>query len=190
MPAELPIVHFASAQDWEQWLEHNHTDSPGLWLKIAKAGSGHASVSYQEALDLALCFGWIDGQKGAFDDEFWLQKFTQRRPKSIWSQVNREKIAALTAAGKMREAGLRQVEAAKADGRWDAAYASQKNMTVPEDFQAALDSNPAALAFWGKLNGTNRYAVLHQIVTAKKAETRQKRIEKFIQMLTENKKLY
>jgi uncharacterized protein YdeI (YjbR/CyaY-like superfamily) len=188
--AELPIVHFATDQDWESWLEANHTQSAGLWLKIAKTDSGHTSVGYQEALETALCFGWIDGQKGKLDDEFWLQKFTQRRPKSMWSQVNRAKVDQLIAGGRMREAGLREVERAKADGRWEAAYASPRNMAVPEDFQAALDANPVAQTFWGQLNATNRYAILHRITTAKKAETRQKRIVQFIQMLNENQKLY
>lgn len=159
-------------------------------MKIAKKESGQASVSYQEALDVALCFGWIDGQKGKFDEQFWLQKFTPRRKKSAWSRINREKIEVLIAQGKMREAGLREVEAAKADGRWERAYASQRMMTIPEDFQKALDEHPEAQAFFAQLNSANRYAFLYRITTAKKSETRQKRIETFIAMLSAKKKLH
>jgi uncharacterized protein YdeI (YjbR/CyaY-like superfamily) len=187
---ELPIIPFESQQAWEQWLEENYTTSQGLWLKIAKKDSGHQSVSYAEALDIALCFGWIDGQKGKFDDEYWLQKFTPRRAKSIWSQVNCAKVEGLIAEGKMREAGLKEVERAKTDGRWDAAYAPQSKVTVPDDLQTALDANPTAKAFFETLNSQNRYAILHRIITAKKPETRQSRIDKFITMLNNGEKLY
>jgi uncharacterized protein YdeI (YjbR/CyaY-like superfamily) len=138
----------------------------------------------------ALCFGWIDGQRNKFDGDFFLQKFTPRRPRSIWSQVNREKVEALIAEGKMREAGFAEIEQAKADGRWDAAYASQKNMSVPEDFQMMLDQNPEAQAFFDTLNSTNRYAILFRITTAKKPETRQRRMEKFLAMLLAKETVY
>jgi uncharacterized protein YdeI (YjbR/CyaY-like superfamily) len=187
---ELPIIPFETEQAWEQWLEENHTSSPGMWLKIAKKDSGHPSITYQQALDIALCFGWIDGQKNKFDDAYWLQKFTPRRTKSPWSRINREKVTTLIEQGKMRQAGLEEVERAQADGRWDAAYESQSRITVPDDFQAALDANPEAQAFFEGLNSANRYAILYRITTAKKPETRQKRIARFIDMLAENKKLY
>jgi len=188
--SDLPIIVFDSQDTWTQWLEENHTESQGLWLKIAKKESGHSSVSYAEALNVALCFGWIDGQKGKFDDAYWLQKFTPRRAKSIWSQVNREKVDGLIAEGKMREAGLKEIERAKADGRWEAAYAPQSKITIPDEFQAALDQNPTAQTFFNGLNSANRYAILFQITTAKKAETRQRRIEKLITMLNAQEKLY
>ena len=188
--SELPIIPFASALEWEQWLEENASISDGLWLKIAKKESGHASVNYHQALDVALCFGWIDGQKNKFDDAYFLQKFTPRRAKSPWSKINQDKVAALIEQGKMREAGHKEIERAKADGRWEAAYESQSKMTVPEDFQAALDKNPAAQLFFDQLNSVNRYSILYRITTAKKADTRQNRIEKFIAMLNEGKKIY
>lgn len=187
---DLPIIAFESEAAWEKWLEENHAISPGLWLKIAKKHAGHASVYYPEALNVALCFGWIDGQKGKFDEQFYLQKFTPRRPKSIWSRINCEKVTALIAQGKMREAGLREIERAKADGRWEAAYESQSKIGIPEDFQAALNENPEAKAFFATLNSANRYAILFRITTAKKAETRQKNIEKFIAMLNKGEKLH
>jgi uncharacterized protein YdeI (YjbR/CyaY-like superfamily) len=187
---DLPIMLFETEQAWEQWLEENHATSQGLWLKIAKKDSGETSVFYQEALTAALCFGWIDGQKGALDDSFWLQKFTPRRSKSRWSKINREKAIVLIEQGRMREAGLREIERAKQDGRWDAAYESQRNTTIPNDFQQALDANPEAKAFFEQLKSVNRYAILYQLQDAKRAETRQRRIEKFIAMLNEKKTLY
>lgn len=188
--AGLPIVLFEQPRDWEQWLEVNHGQPQGLWLKIGKKAAGKASVSYAEALERALCFGWIDGQKQTYDGEYFLQKFTPRRAKSVWSKVNVEKVAALTAAGKMRPAGLAAVEAAKADGRWDQAYDSARTMAVPVDFQTELDANPDAKAFFATINKTNSYAILYRIQSAKKPETRQARIEKFITMLNERKVLY
>jgi uncharacterized protein YdeI (YjbR/CyaY-like superfamily) len=187
---DLPILLFASEADWLHWLEEQHALSAGVWLKIAKKESGQASVSYQAALEVALCFGWIDGQKGKFDEQFWLQKFTPRRNKSVWSRINREKVETLIAQGKMREAGLRAVEAAKADGRWERAYASQRTMAIPADFQKALDEQPEARAFFEQLNSVNRYAFLYRITTAKNPETRQKRIETFIAMLNAKQKLH
>lgn len=187
---ELPIIPFASQADFEQWLEANHATSTGLWLKIAKKESGLASVNYAQALDVALCFGWIDGQKNKFDAEYFLQKFTPRRPRSTWSKINQEKVAVLITNGKMREAGLREIERAKADGRWAAAYESQSRITVPDDFQALLNENPAAQRFFDQLNSANRYAILFRITSAKKPDTRKQRIEKFIAMLNEGKKIH
>ena len=187
---EAPIMLFDSAEHWEAWLRENFSTSRGVRLQIAKKGANKPTVSYAEALDVALCYGWIDGQKGALDDQFFLQKFTPRRAKSIWSKINTAKVTQLIAQGRMQPAGHKEVEAAKQDGRWDAAYASQRNTQMPEDFQAELDKNPEAKAFFAILNSTNRYAIYFRIQTAKKAETRRARIEKFIAMLNEHKKLY
>ena len=187
---EQPLLLFESASDWEAWLKENHENSAGVRLQIAKKGSGHTSVSYAEALDVALCYGWIDGQKLPMDDKFFIQKFTPRRAKSVWSKVNTQKVEQLIKQGRMQPAGMKQIEAAKADGRWNAAYASQKNMEIPEDFQAELDKNPEAKAFFDTLNKTNRFAMYFRITTAKKPETRRARIEKFIEMLTKQEKIY
>src|SRR5689334_4950952 len=148
---DLPFLLFTTPDAWEQWLDEHHTASQGAWIKIAKKGSGKESISYAQALDVALCFGWIDSQKYKLDDEYFVQKFTPRRSKSIWSVINRDKVTALIAQGKMREAGMREIEKAKADGRWDAAYHSQSTATVPDDLQSALDQNAAAKAFFEKL---------------------------------------
>ena len=148
---ELPLLTFESTKTWTSWLAKEHDKSAGVWLKLAKKDSGIASITYEEALDVALCYGWIDGQKKGFDDKYWLQKFTPRGPKSIWSKINTEKAELLIASGEMKIAGLKAVEAAKQDGRWDAAYASQKNISIPEDFQAALDRNKKAKAFFEAL---------------------------------------
>ena len=187
---DLPIVAFPSRDAWVNWLEAHHDSSSGVWLKIAKKGAGVPSVTYAEAVEVGLCFGWIDGQKAAFDERFFLQRFTPRRAKSIWSRINRDKIEELIARGEMRPAGLREVERAKADGRWDAAYDPQRTMAVPDDLQAALDQNDAARAFFATLTAANRYAILHRIHTAKKPETRARRIAQFVAMLAEGKKLY
>ena len=187
---DLPIIPFESQEDWEAWLEEHHETFDGLWLKIAKKDSGIDSVSYSEALDVALSYGWIDSQKASFDEEFWLQRFTPRKPKSKWSKVNRKKATELIEQGKMKTAGLKEVELAKQDGRWDRAYDSQRNATVPDDFQQELDRNPRAQEFFATLNSTNRYAILYQIQGAKKPETRARRIEKYITMLNEQKKIY
>jgi uncharacterized protein YdeI (YjbR/CyaY-like superfamily) len=182
--ADLPIIPFENPQTWANWLDAHGEASPvGVWLKLAKAGSGILSITYAEALEVALCYGWIDGQKKGFDERYWLQKFTPRRAKSIWSKINCEKAEALIAQGKMKPSGLREVEAAQRDGRWDAAYDSQSNIRIPEDFQAALDQNPAAQAFFTKLNSAQRYSFLFRIQTAKKTETRLRNIRNFIEML-------
>jgi len=189
-PSELPILPFASQSKWADWLAKQHDNSAGVWLKLAKKDSGIPSVTYAEALDIALCYGWIDGQKNSFDEKYFLQKFTPRRPKSIWSKINVEKVERLIASGQMKPSGLKAIEAAKADGRWKQAYSSQKNISVPEDFQSALDKNKKAKAFFETLNSSNRYPFLFRIETAKKAETRAKRIQQFVEMLEKNEKFH
>ncbi|MDX6743664.1 YdeI/OmpD-associated family protein [Actinocorallia sp. A-T 12471] len=186
----LPVFAFATEAEFEAWLEQEHATSQGLWIKIAKKASGIASVTAPEALDHALCFGWIDGQRKGFDATYFLQKYTPRRPRSRWSKVNTGKIAELEAAGRMRPAGLAQVAAAKADGRWDAAYAPQSSRDVPADLQAALDAEPEAAAFFATLSSQNRFAVVFRVEDAKRATTRAARIEKFVQMLKEGKTFY
>lgn len=186
----LPILSFASPKEWEAWLREHHGASKGLWLKIAKKGSGVDSVDYAQALDAALCHGWIDGQKGALDDTFWLQKFTPRGPRSKWSKINVDKAQALIEAKRMQPAGLAEIEKAKGDGRWEQAYASQSKATVPEDLQQELDKNPKAAKFFATLDSANRYAVLYRIHEAKKPETRARRIEKFIDMLNRGEKVH
>ncbi len=186
----LPIVQLASAQEWEAWLEEQHETAKGLWLKIAKKAAGIETVSYPEALEVALCYGWIDGQKGSYDKRFWLQRFTPRGPRSKWSQINRDKVEELVAQGRMKPAGLATVEQARADGRWDAAYEPQSRATVPDDLQRALDENPKAKAFFETLNGVNRYAILYRIRDAKRPETRARNIERFVAMLARGEKLY
>jgi uncharacterized protein YdeI (YjbR/CyaY-like superfamily) len=187
---DLPILPFEDQTAWATWLDSNHDVSSGVWLKLAKKASGIQSVTYDQALEAALCYGWIDGQKKSYDESSWLQKFTPRSRKSIWSKINRQKAQALIETGQMKPAGLQEVERAKQDGRWDAAYDSQSRAAVPDDFQAALDANPKANAFFATLNSQNRYAILFRIQTAKKAETRAKRIQEFIQMLEKHEKLY
>lgn len=179
-----------SGTEWEAWLAANHSSSPGVWLKLAKKGSRTATVSRAEALEAALCYGWIDSQAKPVDDEFWLQRFTPRTRRSKWSQINCRAVEDLIAAGRMHPAGMAEVSAAKQDGRWDNAYASPAAITVPEDFQRRLDALPAAREFFGRLSGSNRYAILYRIHDAKKPETRARRIEKFIAMLLERKTIY
>jgi uncharacterized protein YdeI (YjbR/CyaY-like superfamily) len=186
----LPILPFASPRKWEDWLAKHHETSKGLWLKLAKKDSGIDSVTYAEALDVALCYGWIDGQKGSFDDTYWLQKFTPRTPRSKWSKVNRDKVTVLIKEKRMKPAGLAAVDLAKADGRWDAAYDSQSKASVPEDLQKEFDRNPAAAAFFATLDSANRYAVLYRVQEAKKPETRARRIEKLVAMLERGEKIH
>jgi len=185
-----PILAFASPTEWEAWLDAEHAASDGVWLKFAKKGSGVPSVVYAEALDVALCFGWIDSQVKSFDERFYLQKFTPRRAKSKWSRINRDKIEELTRQGRMRPAGLAQVELARADGRWDAAYASPASVEVPGDLQKALEGSPKAAQFFATLNKSNRYAIIYQLEDAKKPETRTRRLQKFVAMLERGEKLY
>ena len=187
---ELPIMPFASREAWEAWLEDEHATSEGLWLKLAKKGSGIETVTFVEALDAALCYGWIDSQRNGLDGRFYLQRFTPRKPRSKWSQVNQEKVAKLIEVGRMKPAGLREIERAKADGRWDAAYEPPSTATVPDDLRAELEKNVAAREFFETLDSTNRYAILYRIQDAKKPETRARRIAKYVEMLAEGKKLY
>src|SRR5215831_20477948 len=179
----LLVMSFETQRDWEVWLKEHHADTRGAWLKIAKKEARTPSVSYAEALDSALCYGWIDGQKAAFDDKYWLQKFTPRTAKSAWSKVNCAKAEALIAEGRMQPEGLRQVELAKADGRWERAYESQSKITIPADFQSELNKNPRAKDFFNTLDSANRYAFLYRIQAAKKPETRSAKIHKFVEML-------
>jgi len=189
-PAELPILPFASQGDLADWLAENHNQSAGVWLKLAKKGTGVPSVTYGEAVEVALCYGWIDSQKKGLDESFWLQRFTPRKPKSIWSKVNREKVEQLIASGRMQAPGLAAVELAKQDGRWEAAYDSQSTIEPPEDLLAALDANPKAKAFFATLNSANSYAILFRLQTARKAETREKRLRQFVEMLERGEKFY
>ena len=188
-PAE-PTIFFATQQDWEDWLaaEHERT-STGVWIKMAKKSSGVQSITHPEALDVALCYGWIDGQRLGFDDVYFLQRFVPRRRQSPWSQINIGKVQRLTDAGRMQPAGIAEVERAKADGRWDRAYQSQRNAEVPPDLQAALDANPQAADFFATLKGTNRFAVLYRIQDAKRPETRARRIATFVDMLARGETL-
>jgi uncharacterized protein YdeI (YjbR/CyaY-like superfamily) len=189
-PIDHPILAVESKKKWADWLARQHAKSSGVWLKLSKKGSGIPSVTYDEALDAALCYGWIDGQKKGFDEQYWLQKFTPRGPKSIWSKINTEKAERLITSGEMRPAGLKAIEAAKQDGRWEAAYDSQKHISIPEDFQAALEKNKKAKAFFATLNSANRYAILFRLHNAKRPQTRAKWIQKFVDMLERSEKLY
>ncbi|HEV3225947.1 MAG TPA: YdeI/OmpD-associated family protein [Acidimicrobiales bacterium] len=180
MASELEKLSFTSASTFRAWLEANHDTSPGIWLMIAKKGSGVDSVTYEEAVDQSLCFGWIDGQKAKHDDTYFLQRFTPRTKRSRWSRINTERVARLVTAERMHPAGLRQVEAAKADGRWEAAYAGQATASVPDDLQAALDASPTAAALFAELDSRNRYAVLYRIGSVRKPETRAKKIAGFV----------
>ena len=188
--SDLPIQLFADRTAFRKWLSTNHASHRGLWLRIAKAASPLRSVTYAEALDVALCFGWIDGQKTSHDGDSFLQKFTPRQKRSPWSKRNRDHVARLIAAGEMHPAGLAAVEAAKADGRWDRAYDSARTVTVPDDLRAALDAHPDAKAFFETLKGTNRYAILYRIQTAVKPETRARRIAEFVAMLGRGETLH
>ncbi len=186
----LEILEVPDPEAWERWLAENHDSSPGVWLKIAKKGGSRDTVTYAQALDAALCFGWIDGQKGAYDEAFWLQRFTRRRPRSKWSQINRDHVARLIDESRMRPPGLAQVEAAIADGRWAAAYEPQSRGTVPPDFQAELDRHPQAKAFFETLTGARRYAFCYRLTTIKRPGTRAKRIAGYINLLNDGRTLH
>lgn len=190
MANELPIQFFPSPKGWETWLSKHHEASKGVWLRFYKKASGKKSLTYAEALDVALCYGWIDGQSKKADEESWLQKFTPRRPKSIWSKRNREYIERLQKAGRMKPAGLQEVEKAKADGRWDQAYDSPANMEMPEDFLQKLSKDKSAQAFFNTLNKTNKYAIGWRLQTAKKPETREKRMKNILEMLSRGEKFH
>lgn len=189
-PTNLPVIAFEKQQDWADWLEDHHANTNGIWVRLAKKASGIQSLSYDEALDVALCYGWIDSQKKGFDDQWWLQKFTPRRARSIWSKRNRQTAKRLIASGEMKPSGLRTVEEAKENGQWDKAYDPPSTATVPDDFQKELDNNEGAKIFFASLNSRNRYAILHRIQTAKKPQTRKKRIQQSIEMLKKNEKIY
>ncbi|MGA5031488.1 YdeI/OmpD-associated family protein [Streptomyces sp. XHT-2] len=186
-----PVLGFSTQEEFEAWLEEHQGDAEGLWLRIPRKGSGLKGVDYATALESALCFGWIDGQKRSLDETYWVQRFTPRRARSRWSAVNRQKTIELIERGRMRPAGLREMERAKADGRWEAAYAGQRSAVVPDDLRAALDAAPVgAREFFEGLDSRNRYAILHRIEEAKRAATRAARIEKFVAMLARGEKLY
>jgi uncharacterized protein YdeI (YjbR/CyaY-like superfamily) len=184
-----PLV-FASKAEFAAWMEAHHADTPHVWIKFAKKGSGVASVANPEALDVALCYGWIDGIRKSLDDTYYLQRYTPRRARSKWSQVNVAKVAALIESGEMRPAGLAEIERAKADGRWDAAYPSPSRITVPEDLQAKLDKDPEAAASFAALDSTNRYAILYRLHDAKRPETRARRLAEFVAMLKRGERLH
>jgi len=186
----LPILEFKTAKTFETWLAKNHDNSNGLWLKIFKKDSGIKTISYAEALDVALCYGWIDGQKQAFDEEAWLQKFSPRGAKSIWSKINTEHVERLIKEGRMKPAGLKAVEKAKADGRWEKAYESSSKITIPEDFLKELSKNKKAEAFFKGLNKTNLFSIGFRLQTAKKQETREKRMKDIIEMLAKGEKFH
>ena len=190
MSDRLPTVFFASAAEWEEWLEANHASSPGVRLKIAKKNTAVESVRYPEVLESALCYGWIDGRREALDERFFLQRFTPRRPRSRWSRINRETAERLISHGRMRPSGLAEVERAKADGRWEAAYESQARSRVPEDLRRELDARPAARASFERLSGQNRYAILYRLADAKRAQTRERRLAKFVAMLEAGETIY
>ena len=186
----LPTIACATRADWAAWLADHHDKAEGVWLKYAKKGSGVQSVTYAEAVEVALCYGWIDGQSAPGDDAHWLQRFTPRRPRSKWSKINRDRAIALIERGEMQPAGLREVERAKADGRWDAAYEGARTATVPDDLQAALDADDEAREFFATLDSANRYSILYRVQEAKRPETRARRIEKYVAMLREHRKIH
>jgi len=186
----MELLVFASKDEFEAWMEEHHDSVDGVWIKVAKKGSGIPSVHPPEALDVALCFGWIDGQRKSIDETFYQQKYTPRRARSKWSKINVEKVAALIEAGKMRPSGLAEIERAKADGRWDAAYDSPSRISVPPDLQAELDKRPVAAANFAALKSTNRYAILYRLHDAKRPETRARRLAQFVEMLERGETLH
>jgi len=189
-PADLPVRSFPDAEAWHEWLATGGATAAGVWLKTARKGAAEPTVSYREAVEVALCFGWIDGQKRPLDDHYWLQRFTPRKPGSRWSRINTQKAEALIAAGRMQPAGMREIEAARADGRWQRAYAGQRDAEVPADLRLALESNSAAAEFFATISRVNRYAILYRIQTAKRPETRARKIEQYVQMLAEHKTIH
>lgn len=187
---EMETLLFEGAQDWLAWLEENHASTCGVWLRFAKKASPLCSVSYTQALEGALCYGWIDGQAKKLDEDSWIQKFTPRARGSLWSQVNRDKALQLIESGAMKPAGLREVERARDDGRWDAAYEPSSTANVPSDLGSELDARPQASAFFASLDSRNRYAILFRLQTAKKPETRARRLREFIALLEKGEKIY
>jgi uncharacterized protein YdeI (YjbR/CyaY-like superfamily) len=187
---EIPQLRFKTKAAWAKWLAKHHTDEAGIWVELAKAGAGEKSINHAEALEVALCYGWIDGQAKSIDEHFWRQKFVPRRKQSLWSKINQEKALALIENGLMQPAGLAAIEQAKANGRWAAAYVGPKHSTVPPDLQAELDRLPTAAAFFATLDKQNRYAILFRLQTARKAETRAARLRKFVEMLERGERLH
>lgn len=187
---EYEVIPFATAKDFREWLHQHHASSPGIWLKMFKKNTGITSITYKEALDEALCYGWIDGQAKPGDDQFWVQKFTPRRPKSNWSKRNQDHVGRLIKEKRMQPAGLEQIKVAKADGRWEQAYDSPSNMKVPADFIAELEKDAKALAFFHSLNKANTYAIAWRLQTAKKPETRAKRFAQLLEMMHKQQKLH
>ncbi len=190
MPTDFEIVLFANQQAWRKWLAKQHAKAPGLWLRFAKKGSGVASVTYEEALDVALCYGWIDGLKKKYDEQTYMLRFTPRGPRSVWSKINRNKVLALIESNQMQPAGLSAIERAKQNGQWDAAYDGQSTIEVPDDLQAELNKNAKAKKFFATLDKVNRYAILFRLQTAVKSETRAKRLRQFVEMLERGEKLH
>jgi uncharacterized protein YdeI (YjbR/CyaY-like superfamily) len=186
----VPIRTFKDAKAWESWLAKNQTAADGIWIRLAKKTSGTKSITYPEAVEVALCYGWIDAQKRGESEAAWLQRFMPRAKKSIWSKINREKALALVAGGRMKPAGLDEVERAKQDGRWEAAYDSARTATVPADFEQELKKSPRAREFFETLNAANRYAIIWRLQTAKKADTRAKRMRSFIEMLEKGETIH
>jgi uncharacterized protein YdeI (YjbR/CyaY-like superfamily) len=189
-PVSAPPIKFATPSAWRKWLDRHHATSQGVWIQFAKQASGIASVSHAEALEIALCYGWIDGQTKRLDESHWLQKFTPRKPNSIWSRINRQKALDLIERDMMRPSGHAAIERAKTNGRWEAAYEGQSKAAIPPDLQAALDDSPNAAAFFAKLSSQNRYAILFRLQTAKKPETRATRLAKFVSMLKRGETLH
>jgi len=187
---ELPVLPFPTSESWDEWLAEHHESSDGLWVKIAKKATGIETVAYPEVLEIALSYGWIDGQRRALDETWFLQKFTPRRARSRWSRINRDKAIELIDSGRMKPAGVREVERAKADGRWDAAYASPSNIELPDDLERELEADPAAREFFESLDSQNRYAILYRLHDAKRPETRARRLEQYVTMLKEGRKLH
>jgi uncharacterized protein YdeI (YjbR/CyaY-like superfamily) len=190
VPDGLPVLTFPGPGEFEAWLDEHNDSSQGAWLRIAKKGKAEPTVTHAEALELALCFGWIDSQRRGLDETHFLQRFTPRRPRGRWSKINREKVEGLIAVGRMRPRGLAEVEAAKADGRWEAAYEGQRTSKVPPDLQRELEANSAAREFFEGLDSANRYAILYRLDEAKKPETRERRLRKFVAMLARGEKIH
>jgi uncharacterized protein YdeI (YjbR/CyaY-like superfamily) len=188
--AEPPVLLFRDQKEWAAWLNEHHKASPGIWLRIGKKGSGLESLSYAEAHEVALCYGWIDGRKRSCDEVSWLQRFTPRGPNSVWSRINREKAEELVRSGRIKPAGLDAIDRAQENGRWDSAYDSPSRSVVPRDLQAALNRNRKAKSFFASLDRANRYAILWRLQTAKRPETRARRIREFIRMLEKREKIH
>jgi len=188
--SDLPVVLFKEQGAWQAWLSTNHSLSRGVWLRLSKKASNLKTLSYQEALEAALCYGWIDGQKKSYDEVSWIQRFGRRGPRSIWSKINRSKAETLIRQGRMHRSGLQAIDRAKETGQWERAYDSQKTAIPATDFEKALKGKPEAKSFFEHLDSRNRYAILFRIHNAKKQETRQRRIEKFIEMLEKHERIY